>query len=57
MCRTLGPSGEGSLAKDILNSQKQLCNRSEVQEIFDLFHDSQHQSISTYITTDQWIDH
>ena len=57
MYSNLGLSGEDSLAKDILNSQEQLCNRPEVQEIFDLFHDSQHQSISTYITTDQWIDH
>ena len=53
MCYALGLSGEGPLAKDILTSQEQLCNRLEVQEILDLFHNSQHKSISTHITLDQ----
>ena len=53
----LGPSGEGPLTKDILTSQEQLCNRPEVQEILELFRNSQHESISTHITSDQWIDH
>ena len=53
----LGPSREGNLAKDILNNQEQLRNRPEVQEIFDLFHSSQLNSISTHIITEQWIDH
>ena len=42
MCCKLGPSGEDPLVKDILTSQEQLCNRPEVQEIFDLFYNSQH---------------
>ena len=53
----LGPSGEGPLAHDILASQASLRNRPEVQEVFDLFYNSQHKSISTCITTEQWIEH
>ena len=39
-CKELGPSGEGKLSKEILNSQEQLHNHPEVQEIFKLFHHS-----------------
>ena len=53
MCCALGPSGECPLTKDILTSQEQLCNRPEVQEILELFRNSQHKSISTHITSDQ----
>ena len=57
MCEKLGPSGEGNLSKEILNSQEQLHNQSEVQEIFKLFYHSQHKTISTHVTTDQLIEH
>ena len=52
ICEELGPSGEGKLSQEILNSQEQLHNYPEVQEIFKLFHHSQYKIISMYITTD-----
>ena len=42
---------------DILTSQASLRSRPEVKEVFDLFHNSQHKSISTRITAEQWIEH
>ena len=57
ICEELGPSGEGNLSKEILNSQEQLHNQPEVQKIFKLFHHSQYKIISTHITTDQWIEY
>ena len=57
MHNDLGPSVEGPLANDILTSQEKLCIRPEVQEIFDLFRNSQHEPISPCITTEQWIEH
>ena len=53
----LGPSGEGPLSADILGSQEQLRNRPEVEEIFKLFRQSSHLSISSQISTEHWIDH
>ena len=57
ICKELGPSGEGKLSQEILNSQEQLHNHPKVQEIFKLFHHSQHKIISTHIMTDQWIEY
>ena len=57
ICEELDPSGESKLSQEILNSQEQLHNHPEVQEIFKLFHHSQRKTISTHITTDQWIEH
>ena len=34
--------GEGRLSHDVLHSQKQLSKQPEVQEIFNLFQNSQH---------------
>ena len=52
ICEELGLSGEGNLPKEILNSQEQLHNQSEVQKIFQLFHHSQYKTISTHIMND-----
>ena len=52
MHNDLGPSGEGPLANDILTSQEKLCGRTEVQEIFDLFRNSQREPILPRITTE-----
>lgn len=57
LCEELGPSGEGSLTRDILGSQEQPCNHQEVQEILELFYGSWHQSIATHIATEQCIEH
>ena len=53
----LGPSGEGPMTNDILNSQEQFHNQPEVKEIFFLFHNSPHHTISSHITPEQWIEH
>ena len=53
MCKELDLSEEGNLTQDILNSQEQLHNQLEVQEIFKLFHHSQHKTVLTHITTNQ----
>ena len=36
----LGCSGEGNLGRKMLDGKEYLCNRLEVQEIFNLYHDS-----------------
>ena len=53
MCEELGLSGEGNLSQDILNSREQLHTQPEVQEIFKLFHHSQHEIFSTHFMTNQ----
>lgn len=52
----LSPLGEGPLVHYILTSQESLRSRPEVQGVFDLFHNSQHKSISSHIATEQWIE-
>ena len=53
----LSLSGEGDLSKAILQTQQNLYELLEVQEIFALFHQSLHETIPSYIKTEQWIDH
>ena len=49
----LGYSREENLSKQILMSQEQLCNRLEVQEIFNLFHNFKHRMMSSLVTVNQ----
>ena len=52
MCIDLELSGEGSLAREILSSQRQLEDALDVQEIFELFRNYKYDEILSIISVE-----